>query len=235
MPTFGSLFAGIGGMDLGLERAGWECRWQVELDPWCRAVLERHWPDVPRFPDVRGFQPPERVDLIAGGFPCQPFSLAGRRHGVADDRWGWPWMEGVVRMARPRFVLVENVADLVRDSEAWGWVLGDLAGLGMDAEWGVLPACAFGAPHTRDRVFLVADSDSGDGPTRLGAGAEGPRPIPSVDHRARAWRDLVDGAVETSRTDDREADGSARRMVEAGGNATVPDIAEWIGRRLLDA
>src|SRR5690348_11915979 len=93
---------------------------QVEIDPWCRRVLARHWPDVPRHDDVRTApewwasteRPP--VDVVCGGFPCQPFSSAGLRRGVGDERWGWPWMASVVRAVRPRYVVVENVADLVR-------------------------------------------------------------------------------------------------------------------------
>ena len=157
-----SLFAGIGGLDLGLERAGLRTVGQVEIDPFCRRVLARHWPEVPRHDDVRTAPawwtgaPRPRVDVVAGGFPCQPFSTAGRRRGVADERWGWPWMAGVVRLVRPRYVLVENVPGLLRDRDAFGWVLADLATLGFDARWGVLSACALGAPHTRERLFLLA-------------------------------------------------------------------------------
>ncbi len=136
-----SLFAGIGGLELGLERAGMTTVGQVEIDPWCRQVLARHWPDVPRHDDVRTApdwwasteRPP--VDVVCGGFPCQPFSTAGLRRGVTDERWGWPWMADVIRMARPRYVVVENVAALLRDSDAFGWLLADLADLRMDAEW----------------------------------------------------------------------------------------------------
>ena len=97
-PTFGSLFAGIGGIDLGLERAGWECRFQVEWDEYCQHVLAHHWPDIPRY---------------GGGFPCQPFSVAGRRKGTADDRWLWPAFLGAIGALRPRYVLVENVPGLL--------------------------------------------------------------------------------------------------------------------------
>jgi DNA (cytosine-5)-methyltransferase 1 len=184
--TFGSLFAGIGGMDLGLERAGMSCRWQVEIDPYARRVLAKHWPDVPRWDDVRTFPPvadandqrklqPGRavsqewgrprdcccqgrcwcVDLICGGFPCQDISFAGKGAGLAGERSGlWYEFARVVRDLRPRYVLVENVAALlVRGLDA---VLGTLAADGYDAEWFCLPAAAVGAPHRRDRVFIVA-------------------------------------------------------------------------------
>jgi len=178
MPTFGSLFSGIGGLDLGLERAGWECQWQVEIDEWCRRVLARHWPNVSRWDDATTFPPsdaggsewstrwfgqrvsPEqlaerlRVDLVCGGFPCQPVSLAGKRRGQDDERWLWPEFARIVRLLRPRFVLVENVPGLL--ARGMGDVLGDLAACGYDAEWDCIPAAAVGAPHLRYRVFIVA-------------------------------------------------------------------------------
>lgn len=236
-----SLFAGIGGLDLGLERAGMQVVGQVEIDPFCRSVLQRHWPEVPRHDDVRTAvdwwlaQPRPAVDLVAGGFPCQPFSTAGLRSGVTDQRWGWPWMEHVVRVLRPRYVVVENVAALLDDADAFGRLLGDLADLGFDADWSVLSACSVGAPHTRERLFLVAHTNSGDGKAGLGPGTLRPGPLPALDDRARAWGDHVAGALAASRADGREVDGSARRMVAAGGNAVVPQVAEHIGRLVMAA
>jgi DNA (cytosine-5)-methyltransferase 1 len=235
-PTFLSLFSGIGGLDLGLERAGWECVGQVEIDPWRQQVLARHWPNVPRWGDIREVDPHDfpRADLIAGGFPCPPFSSAGRRLGMADERWAWPDMVGVVRVVGPRYVLVENVAALLDAADAFGTILADLAALGFDAEWGVLSACAVGAPHTRERLFLVAYPDGGHGTAGLGAGQVRPGPLPDLGDRARAWRDRVTGALEASRSDGREADGTARRLVAMGGDAVVPQVAELIGRRILE-
>lgn len=231
-----SLFAGIGGLDLGLERAGMTVVGQVEIDPFCRSVLERHWPDVPRHDDVRTAvawwmdraRPP--VDVVCGGFPCQPFSTAGLRGGTGDPRWGWPWMANVVRAVRPRHVVVENVAALLMDAEAFGWLLGDLAELGFDAEWSVLSACAVGAPHTRERLFLVAYANGGDGPSRLGVVPFGTSAVLAGDDAARAWLDRVDGAVAAACADGREADGLPGQMVHALGNAVVPQVAEHIGR-----
>ena len=236
-----SLFSGIGGLELGLERAGMTVVGQVEIDEFCRRVLAKHWPEVPRHDDVRTCvewwraEPQPAVDLICGGFPCQPFSHAGHRLGVADDRWGWPWMADVIRVVRPRYIVVENVAALLRDSDAFGWLLADLADIGMDAEWGVLSACAVGAPHTRERLFLVAYADGRDGSPWLGAVKTGSRQIPTRHRRARAWRDQVAEAVEASRSDDREVDGSARRLVAMGGHAVVPQVAEHVGRLILAA
>lgn len=156
MPTFGSLFAGIGGFDLGLERAGWTCRWQVERDRFCLRVLAKHWPDVARYGgDIATVDPGglEPVDLICGGFPCQPVSVAGKRLAQADERWLWPEFARFVRALRPRYVLVENVPGLL--VRGLGDVVGDLAACGYDSEWDCIPAAAVGAPHIRDRVWIV--------------------------------------------------------------------------------
>lgn len=161
MATFGSLFAGIGGIDLGLERAGWAGRWQVEWDPFCQRVLEHHWPGLPRYGDITtvDWSQVEPVDLIAGGFPCQPFSNAGKRLGKADDRWLWPEFARAIGALRPRLVLVENVPGLLAGHGGMGAVVGDLASLGYDAEWDLIPASAVGAPHLRYRVWIVAYAD----------------------------------------------------------------------------
>ncbi len=154
---FGSLFSGIGGIDLGLEWAGLECAWQVENDPYAVRVLEKHWPDVKRYGDIRevDFGRVEPVELLAGGFPCQDVSLVGRGEGIKGARSGlWSEYVRAIRALRPRYVLVENVPGLL--SRGMDAVLGELALCGYDAEWQSLPAAAFGAPHLRWRVFLVA-------------------------------------------------------------------------------
>ncbi len=160
-PTVGSLFSGIGGLDLGLERAGWEVKWQVEVDEWCRKILTKHWPDVPKYGDVRELSGDdlEPVDLIAGGPPCQPVSVAGRRKAQADPRWLWPEFLRIVSEVRPRLVLVENVPGLLHRGMAG--VIGDLSACGYDAEWGCLSAADVGAPHLRQRVFIVGTQQSG--------------------------------------------------------------------------
>jgi DNA (cytosine-5)-methyltransferase 1 len=228
--TFGSLFAGIGGMDLGLERAGLRCAWQVEINPFCRRVLAKHWPSVRRHDDVQTFPPgdPEewKVDLICGGFPCQDLSLAGRGAGLDGERSGLWWeYSRVIRALRPRFVLVENVPGLlIRGLDR---VLGTLASLGYDAEWGCISAAALGAPHIRERIFILAYPNSG----RL----QGSRLSPSgqvsdANTRPRRWR-CVEPAVCG------EPDGIPYRMdrLRGLGNAVVPQVAEWIGRRIADA
>lgn len=170
--TFGSLFSGIGGIDLGLERAGMQCAWQVEIDEYASKVLQKHWPNVARFRDIRtvGRVDLEAVDLIAGGFPCQDISGAGKRAGITGERSGlWSEFYRIICELRPRYVLVENVAALLYpikrkrngrvvsiEHAPIGRVLGDLASCGYDAEWQILSAAAFGAPHIRERVFIIA-------------------------------------------------------------------------------
>jgi DNA (cytosine-5)-methyltransferase 1 len=160
MLTVGSLFSGIGGFDLGLERAGMQVVWQAEVDPYASAVLRKHWPDVPNHGDVRSIRAGvvEPVDVICGGFPCQDISNAGKRAGIDGERSGlWSEYARIVGELRPRYVIVENVAALLgRGIER---VLGDMAALGFDAEWHCIPASAVGAPHFRDRVWILAYAD----------------------------------------------------------------------------
>lgn len=153
---FVSLFAGIGGLDMGLERAGWECVAQVEREPFCLEVLAKHWPDVPRFTDVRTVSADNLpvADAIVGGFPCQPHSVAGKGLGEADERNLWPDYRRLVADIRPRWVVGENVpgldrtmlADVVRDLEALGYEVGVLG----------VAASTLGATHRRERRFIVA-------------------------------------------------------------------------------
>lgn len=160
MLTVGSLFSGIGGLELGLERAGMKTIWQVERDPFALAILEKHWPQAQRFTDIRGLDPAvlARPDVLCGGFPCQPHSLAGKRRASADERDLWGEFARVIRGTRPRWVLAENVPGLLTSEGGayFGRVLADLAALGFDAEWTVRGARHVGAPHRRDRVFLLA-------------------------------------------------------------------------------
>ena len=154
-----SFFAGIGGLELGLERAtGGETVFQCEFDPYARSILERHWPGVPRHDDIRTLTVDgiPQADVWCGGFPCQDISLAGKGAGIHDGArsslW-WEWYR-LIRLARPQFLVVENVAAFA------GWGLGDvliaLAEAGYDAEWDTVGAWEVGAPHRRDRVFVIA-------------------------------------------------------------------------------
>src|SRR5215468_1593955 len=155
--TVGDLFAGIGGMSLGLERAGFTIRWQVEVEAYCENVLARHWPDVLRRRDVRfaGAATLPPVDLIAGGFPCQDISAAGRGIGIERGHRSGLWREfaRIVRELRPSWVLIENVPAL--RSRGADRVLGDLEAAGYACWPLVVGARHVGAPHRRDRVWIV--------------------------------------------------------------------------------
>jgi len=152
------LFSGIGGFSLGLERTGgFETAAFCEYEPFARAVLAKHWPDVPCFPDVRELKGSEidgPIDVICGGYPCQPFSTAGKRRGKEDDRHLWPEFNRLVAELRPTWVIGENVAGHI--SMGLDGVLSDLEGQGYACRAFVIPACAVDAPHRRDRVWTVA-------------------------------------------------------------------------------
>lgn len=151
------LFSGIGGFSLGLERAGMETVAFCEISRVCRHLLAHHWPDVPCFDDVTTLTGEQvgPVDVICGGFPCQDISFAGKGAGLAGERSGlWREYARLVRELRPAFVIVENVAALL--GRGLGDVLGNLAALGYDAWWDCIPASAVGAPHRRDRLWIVA-------------------------------------------------------------------------------
>jgi len=169
------LFSGIGGFSLGLKRAGMETIGFCEIDPFCRRVLAKHWPDVTIHTDIRGLDGKDykgRTDVICGGFPCQPFSQAGKRRGTEDDRHLWPEMLRVISEVRPTWVIGENVIGFVKmelDS-----VLSDLEREGYQTRAFIIPACGIDAPHKRDRVWIISHANSegeSDGPIN-----EGPRP-----------------------------------------------------------
>jgi DNA (cytosine-5)-methyltransferase 1 len=298
MITFGSLFAGIGGLDLGLERAGMICKWQVEIDPFCRKVLQKHWPNVPKYEDVRnvGKHNLEPVDLICGGFPCQPHSLAGKRKGAEDDRNLWPEYRRIIGELQPAWVIGENVPGIrttILDD-----ILSDLENMDYQTRTLVIPACAFGAPHIRARVFVlahssiarswrlpvfeggsrqenaypdrggesVANSSSTGWNTRGGQsnqynqaqGGNGKRKFTRSDTgiypdtsnpggKGLAQRERTAGERTHAATPGsnwwevepgvgRVANGIPNRVdrLRALGNAVVPQVAEWIGRRIVE-
>jgi DNA (cytosine-5)-methyltransferase 1 len=159
---FISLFSGIGGFDLGFERAGMQCVAQVEIDPFCQRVLAKHWPNVLRYGDIHnvGKHNLPTADVICGGFPCQPHSLAGKRRGAEDDRDLWPEYFRIVEELRPTWVVGENVPGI--RTTILDKVLSDLESLEYSTVTLDIPAIAFDAPHRRHRYFIVAHSKSGN-------------------------------------------------------------------------
>ena len=224
--THGSLFAGIGGFDLGFERAGIKTIWQVEIDEFAQLVLRKRFAGRLEG-DIRkvSFEKLPKVDIIAGGFPCNDTSHAGRGAGIEGEYSGlWSYFAKAIRILRPRFALVENPPGLL--SRGLGRVLSDLALCGYDTEWDCLPAAAFGAPHLRAREWVLAYPcgyrKQEDGTIFAG------RTKPDVC----AWWNTEPNLA-------RMVDGTAtwmdRLRVNAMGRMAIPQIAEWIGRRILEA
>lgn len=223
------LFSGIGGFSLGLERAGMQTVAFCEIDPFCQRVLRKHWPQVPIYDDVRTLTG-ERlradgiaVDLICGGFPCQPFSTAsaGKRGGVSDDRFLWPEMLRIISECRPAWIIGENVAGI--ESLALRQVVSDLEGRGYEVAPPLeIPACALGHDHRRTRFWFLAYAD---------VRGEHGRPI---NAEAQVLPRLADDGNRMGASDG-VSDRLDRRRMEALGNAVVPQIPELIGRAILQA
>lgn len=163
-----SLFSGIGGFDLAAEWAGWENSFNCEIDPFCRQVLKYHFPNAVQYEDIkttdftvwRG-----KIDVLTGGFPCQPFSTAGKRNGTADNRYLWPEMLRTIREIRPRWVVGENVLGIVSwdGGLVFEQVHADMEAEGYEVQAFVLPACSVDAPHLRYRTWFVAENSECDG------------------------------------------------------------------------
>lgn len=159
--THGSLFSGIGGFDLAARWAGWDNLFNCEIDLFCRTVLKYHFPDAEQYGDIKTTDFTvwrDRIDVLSGGFPCQPFSQAGKRKGTEDDRYLWPEMLGVIRSVRPRWVVGENVIGIVNWSKGlvFEQVCSDLEAEGYEVQPFVIPACGVNAPHRRYRTWFVA-------------------------------------------------------------------------------
>lgn len=235
------LFSGIGGFSLGLERTGgFETVAFCEIDNHASRVLARHWPGVPNLGDVTAAGFPT-ADVITAGFPCQDISLAGRGAGLAGSRSGLFWeVMRAIRMVGPKHVILENVAALL--GRGMGTVLGGLAEGRYDAEWDCIPAASVGAPHLRDRTWIVAHPGSGERRSHLG-------PCGRV-----AWRDALPqgqegasgpaGVFEAAWGDDAVMVADALSRMDDGvrfrldgynrcANSVVPAIPEMIGRAIL--
>jgi DNA (cytosine-5)-methyltransferase 1 len=230
--TVGSLFSGIGGIDLGLERAGMTVKWQSEIDPYCCQILKKHWPDIPNLGDIKtvDWSTVEPVDLIAGGYPCQPFSTAGKRQGENDPRHLWPYFRDAVSAIRPRFALLENVTGHL--SMGGTTVIGELAEIGYDCEWQLVSAASIGAPHRRQRLFIVAYPNS-QGRQRCFRTQETKSPYGRFDLQGTNSRWGHHWFTEPDMG--RISDGVPRRVdrLRGLGNAVVPQVAEYVGRMIM--
>src|SRR6188768_1095834 len=156
-----SLFSGIGGFDLAASWMGWENVFQCEIDPYCQAVLKKNFPQTKRYGDIKQLDAtPYRgtIDILTGGFPCQPYSLAGKRKGNKDDRHLWPEMLRVITEVRPTYIVAENVYGLINWSKGlvFEQVQTDLENIGYEVTPVILPACSANAPHKRDRIWFIA-------------------------------------------------------------------------------
>jgi DNA (cytosine-5)-methyltransferase 1 len=235
------LFSGIGGFSLGLERAGMRTVAFCEIDPFCRRVLAKHWPATRIFGDIRELTAEYlaataasgdiAIDVMCGGFPCQDISAAGKRIGLAGPSSGlWSEYARLAGEVRPRYIIVENSAELL--GAGLGDVLRDLASLGYDAIWDCIPASILGAPHIRDRVWIIAHPSQEQG-------------LHEPDVGNGLWRWLSDNrnawpacpwdspASAVCRVDDE----LPNRVDRTGslGNSVVPQIAEIIGRAIMNS
>ncbi len=234
MITFGSLFAGIGGFDLGLERAGMVCKWQVEKDEFCQKVLTKHWSNVPKFGDIKNVTKKELepVDLICGGFPCQPFSQAGKQRGKTDDRYLWPEMLRVIRELSPRWIIGENVAGFINMELENAFI--DLEAEGYKVEAFVLPACAVGAIHRRNRIWIMAYSKCNSFQGRKTSRPQGEKEARN-EQLARLLQPCIRPSLSVART--YRSDNGIPNRVDRNrslGNAVVPQIPEILGRVIMD-
>jgi DNA (cytosine-5)-methyltransferase 1 len=241
------LFSGIGGFSLGLQRTGgFETIAFCEIDPFCRKVLAKHWPGVPCFEDITKLDKEEldslgRVDVICGGFPCQDISCAGKGAGIHAERSGLWWeMLRIIRLVRPRFVLVENVAALL--NRGLDEVLGSLAESGYDAEWTCLRASEFGLMHNRERLYLVAyDARRNENTRRLletgifRGSSKQPRGVRCHENGNFSG----DGTIHDESPLVRSVHGLSKEShgsrLKALGNAIVPQCSQFVGQCILDS
>jgi len=249
---FISLFAGIGGFDLGLERAGMQCVGQVEYNPFCQRVLKQHWPHVKLIGDIKDVTTESfgAVDLICGGFPCQPFSTAGSRKGKKDSRYLWPEMLRVIKAYKPTWVIGENVKGLI--TLALDSVCDDLEKEGYSVRPVCLPACAIGAVHRRERLFVLAHTTSngrhegtttGGNVSPNGSWREEKPEKDSKHEGCGSFRDVLDGCSQAIGTwgveppEIRVDDGIPNRVDrnKSIGNSVSPQVAEVIGRAIQRA
>jgi len=236
------LFSGIGGFSLGLHRAGMQTVAFCEINPFCRQVLAKHWPEVPIYHDIRTLTAARLAadgvvpDIICGGFPCQDLSVAGKGVGLTGARSGL-WFEflRIIAEVGPRWCIIENVPAL--RTRGLDTVLGGLAAIGYDAEWHCIPAAALGAPHRRDRVWIVAYANSGRHATEREPVLGGSNSAQKNGEADFAFAKLATCDWATEPSVGRVAARVPRRVdrLRALGNAVVPQIPEAIGRAIMAA
>lgn len=237
------LFAGIGGFSLGLEMAGdFNTVGFVERDKYCQKALKKHWPDIPIFDDITTFNRNklnEPVDIITGGFPCQPFSCAGKRKGKDDDRAIWPEMLRVISEFKPAWVIGENVTGIV--SMELDNVLASLEDEGYQTQTFIIPACAVNAPHRRERVWIVAHNTKAGEITfqrdfsrnqEIPEKWEGPGLLHKFNghFQIENWMEV---AARLRGVDDGVSSRMDENRLAALGNAVVPQIVCEIGKTIL--
>ena len=240
MITHGSLFSGIGGFDLGFQWAGIETIWDVEIEPYCQKVLRKNFPDTEIFSDVRevGKHNLKPVDIISGGFPCQDISHAGKQAGLTGARSGlWSEMHRIISELRPNFAVVENVPDLTR--LGLDRILADFASIDYDAEGQVISANNVGAKHLRERIWIVAypkqngsfvynETSPGEKKTLQNGIVQFQSGFKTRDSFRWISEPNMDRVVDGLPT-------KLDKLRQSGlGNAIVPQIAEIIGRRLVE-
>lgn len=217
------LFSGIGGFSLGLERAGMETIAFCEIEPFCQKVLKKHWPDVPVFDDIRKLtanELPKKPDVICGGYPCQPFSVAGKQRGKEDDRHLWPEMFRLIREIKPAWIIAENVAGHV--NLGLDEVLFDLESEGYQTQPFVIPACSLNAHHRRDRVWIVGHSEHNGSPTNEKYG----KPEENGNH-------IQKGAIQASQSTGASSSRGSHKMEILGNTCCsrmqvgIPEQEQW--------
>lgn len=256
--TVGSLFSGIGGIELGLERTGgFKTIWFCENDEYASAVLRKHWPEVPNLGDITevDWDAVERPEMLTGGFPCQDISIAGRKKGIQADTRSGLWHEyfRAISALRPGLALIENVPELANNG--LDIILSDLASIGYDAEWNRLSACQCGATHPRFRLFTLAypmrngwkfqlcegrnDSEEGkqveetkQPKVRTGGFWSNPRTSGIAERMWRVQRKEWLAEPDVGRV----AHGVSNRVdrIKCLGNAVVPQVAQVVGEMILE-
>lgn len=240
--THGSLFSGIGGFDLAAEWMGWTNVFHCEKDRFCRKVLKYYWPDSESFEDITTTdftKYAKRIDILTGGFPCQPFSSAGKRQGTADDRYLWPEMLRAIRDIKPRFIVGENVRGLLNwnGGMVFEQVLSDLETAGYETVPLLLPAAGVNAPHERYRIWFVAhakgkrckkdwcdfgrseERNSGDGGERTASDTRND----GHSNQSRENRGTQKAVTSEQQGTDRQWNGSESSGVDVKGDATDPN------------